>query len=105
MNWHCFKSKIGRMSVVNLDRVSRAVVCFGLLICGSQTVVAQERSVETSETDAVLKRYCVGCHNERLQTGGLALDILDASNPAEAPEVWERVIAKLRAGSMPPPGS
>ena len=92
------------MSVVNLDRLLRAVVCFGLLICGFQTVVAQERSVATSETDAVLKRYCVGCHNERLQTAGLALDTLDASNPSEAPEVWERVIAKLRAGSMPPPG-
>lgn len=92
------------MSVGNLDRLSRAVVCFGLLICVFQTVIAQERSVATVETGAVLERYCIGCHNERLQTAGLALDTLDASNPSEAPEVWERVIAKLRAGSMPPPG-
>ncbi|HXI27206.1 MAG TPA: DUF1592 domain-containing protein [Vicinamibacterales bacterium] len=52
----------------------------------------------------MLDRYCVGCHNERLRTGGLALDSVDPSSPAVNPELWERVIAKLRAGSMPPPG-
>jgi len=40
-----------------------------------------------------------------LKTGGLALDSLDVANPNANAEVWERVIAKLRAGSMPPPGS
>src|SRR5262249_25527874 len=52
----------------------------------------------------VLDRYCVTCHNERLHTAGLALDSVDPSTPAVNPELWERVIAKLRAGSMPPPG-
>src|ERR1700681_2982372 len=53
---------------------------------------------------AVLDRYCVTCHNQKLRTAGLALDGLDAAKPGAQPEVWERVIAKLRAGSMPPPG-
>src|SRR5260221_5047374 len=53
---------------------------------------------------AVLDKYCVTCHNERLHTAGLALDKLDASNPGANPEVWEKVIAKLEQGSMPPPG-
>jgi hypothetical protein len=52
----------------------------------------------------VLDRYCVGCHNERLHTAGLAFDSVDLAAPAVNPELWERVIAKLRAGSMPPPG-
>ena len=51
----------------------------------------------------VLDQYCIGCHNERLLTGGLALDSVDATRPEADPELWERVIAKLRAGSMPPP--
>ena len=58
-------------------------------------------SVRTSET---LNKYCVTCHNERLRTGGLALDGLDVAAPGANAEVWERVIAKLRAGSMPPAG-
>ena len=54
-------------------------------------------------TREVLDQYCIGCHNERLLTGGLALDSVDATRPEADPELWERVIAKLRAGSMPPP--
>ncbi len=53
---------------------------------------------------AVLDQYCVTCHNEKLRTGGLALDKLDVTHPSPNAEVWERVIEKLRAGSMPPPG-
>ena len=53
---------------------------------------------------AVLDTYCITCHNQRLRTGGLALDRLDMTNPGANAEVWENVIAKLRAGSMPPAG-
>src|SRR5437870_5627935 len=52
----------------------------------------------------VLAQYCVTCHNEKLRTAGLALDKLDVMHPNSNAEVWERVIEKLRAGSMPPPG-
>ncbi len=41
--------------------------------------------------------------NQKLHTAGLALDTLDVSHPAASAEVLEKVIAKLRAGSMPPP--
>ena len=52
----------------------------------------------------VLDKYCVTCHNQRLKTGGLALDNLDlAKVPAQA-EIWEKVAGKLRSGSMPPAG-
>ena len=53
---------------------------------------------------ALLDRYCVTCHNQRLQTGGLALDTLDVSRVGGAPDVWERVVLKLRGGMMPPAG-
>src|SRR3954469_15334349 len=53
---------------------------------------------------AVFYQYCVGCHNQRLHTAGLSLDTIDAANPAAQPQLWEKVIARLRAGSMPPAG-
>ncbi len=65
---------------------------------------AQGATAESVAPRAVLDRYCIACHNERLRTAGIALDTADASRPADAPELWERVVEKLRAESMPPPG-
>ena len=51
---------------------------------------------------ATLDRYCVTCHSERLQTGGLSLEGSDTTNVAAHAELWEKVVRKLRTGSMPP---
>ena len=73
-------------------------------------VAAQQPSRETvaaSATDdprALLDRYCVTCHNARLQTGGLTLDTLDLSDVGHDAAVWETVVRKLRGGVMPPVG-
>ena len=48
--------------------------------------------------------YCVRCHNDVRRTASLELDRYDAANPAAHPEIWEKVVAKLRAGAMPPGG-
>jgi hypothetical protein len=48
---------------------------------------------------ALLDRYCVTCHNQKLKTAGLILDKADLD-----PETWEKVVRKLRAGAMPPAG-
>ena len=52
----------------------------------------------------MLDTYCVTCHNQRLKTAGLMLDTADVASPHANPELWERVVARLRAGSMPPAG-
>lgn len=53
---------------------------------------------------AFFDTYCVTCHNQKLKTAGLMLDTLDLTKPDAHAEVLEKVIGKLRAGSMPPPG-
>lgn len=53
---------------------------------------------------ALLDKYCVTCHNQRLQTAGLLLDKMDVAKMQEHGEVWEKVVRKLRAGMMPPAG-
>ena len=60
-------------------------------------------AAEAEEFQAVLDRYCSGCHNDRLQTAGLTLDGLDLEHVAAGAETWEKVIRKLRAREMPPP--
>lgn len=58
----------------------------------------------TPQYREVLDTYCVTCHNQRLKTGGLALDTLNPEKVPDEPEVWEKVVRKLRAGTMPPQG-
>ncbi len=58
----------------------------------------------SSPLRSVLDRYCIGCHSDRLRTGGLSLEALDAVHVASDAPVWEQVIRKLRSGAMPPPG-
>jgi mono/diheme cytochrome c family protein len=55
--------------------------------------------------DKLVRTYCITCHNERLKTGGLALDTADLVHAGRRPDVWEKVVRKLRAGLMPPAGS
>jgi hypothetical protein len=52
---------------------------------------------------ALLDQYCVGCHNNRARTANLSLEGLDLSTVGDHPELWEKVVRKLRAGVMPPP--
>src|SRR5215469_1189035 len=53
---------------------------------------------------AVLDRYCVVCHNDKAKTANFSLQNLDLSAAGDHPELWEKVVRKLRAGVMPPPG-
>jgi len=63
-----------------------------------------QASTGPSAHGAVIAKYCVSCHNSRTRTADLALDSLDVSDPSRDAAAWEKVIKKLRAGSMPPQG-
>jgi Protein of unknown function (DUF1592)/Protein of unknown function (DUF1588)/Protein of unknown function (DUF1585)/Protein of unknown function (DUF1587)/Protein of unknown function (DUF1595)/Planctomycete cytochrome C len=86
-----------------LPRAWIVALCLASCAVSLSTILASGQVVERSPR-AVIGTYCVTCHNQRLKTGGLALDTVDVTRPASDAEVWERVIAKLRAGSMPPAG-
>jgi hypothetical protein len=64
----------------------------------------QSATPAASQPSAVIREYCVTCHNSRLKTGDLALDSIDLVNLSGNAEVWEKVVRKLRTGSMPPVG-
>jgi hypothetical protein len=53
---------------------------------------------------ALLDQYCVSCHSEALQTGGLQLETINVNDLHENPAIWEKVLRKLRANAMPPSG-
>src|SRR5262245_56886093 len=53
----------------------------------------------------VVKQYCAGCHSDSGKAGGLTLASFDATTAVEDAAVSEKMIRKLRAGMMQPPGA
>src|ERR1700681_1761261 len=47
---------------------------------------------------------CSACHNKYVKAGNLFLDELSAESVPEHPEIFEKVVRKLRGRQMPPPG-
>ena len=54
---------------------------------------------------ALVKQYCVTCHNDRSKAGQLSLQSFDAAKLEENGELTEKMIRKLRSGMMPPSGA
>ena len=66
---------------------------------------ASPHSAFADSNDEIIERYCVRCHSDQRLRGNLTLE---AFSMAEAPaqgEIAEKMIRKLRAGMMPPPGA
>ena len=53
----------------------------------------------------VIQQFCVRCHNERRLLGNMSLEAFDAADAPSNGELAEKMIRKLRAGLMPPPGT
>jgi hypothetical protein len=53
----------------------------------------------------LLAKNCYGCHNEKLQSGGLNLKSYTTSESVtQNRERWETILRRLEAGEMPPKG-
>src|SRR5947208_1325641 len=69
-------------------------------------LLAAQTQPPPAQQQAVISKYCAGCHNEKLKTADLVLDKVDKADiahPANNPVLWEKVLHKLRAREMPPP--
>ena len=74
-------------------------------VCSLQAAGLQDLvPSHTPSYRAVLDRYCVTCHNASARTAELLLDEADVEKIDEGPELWEKVVKKLRTGAMPPAG-
>ncbi|GEM_PF-6890756 len=73
-----------------------------LLVSGYAEIVGSDSE---STNDEIIQAYCVRCHNERMLRGNLSLEDFRMSASHEEGETTEKMIRKLRAGMMPPPGA
>jgi mono/diheme cytochrome c family protein len=60
------------------------------------------RPPQPAAARALIDRYCVGCHNDRLKTANLVLEHADLDHIAAGAETWEKVLRKVKTGAMPP---
>ena len=65
------------------------------------TATATAATAAETPDPELLTRYCVRCHSDRLETGGLTLEHADVDRIAEDPELWEKIAWKIRIGAMP----
>lgn len=79
-----------------------------LLLSGSVglAAAAEPNQAFPSVVVPMVTKNCFGCHNDKLQSGGINLHALTASpdSVAQEREKWETVQRKLEAGEMPPKG-
>jgi len=89
-----------------LNRVFVRIFGVGLVLASAAHLNAAQTNplTQTPIDRSLLDKYCVTCHNEKLKTGGLALDNIDVNNVRGNAEVLEKMVRKLRSQQMPPEG-
>jgi cytochrome c551/c552 len=71
------------------------------VVAGAQSPAKQTKPFNAP---ALVNRYCVDCHGDAMHRGGLSLESFDLAHPDKNAEEAEKIVRKLRAGMMPPPG-
>jgi mono/diheme cytochrome c family protein len=78
-----------------------SAAAFAALIVGTHPLQAADTAAE----QAVMKQYCMGCHNQKAKLGGLVLDPAYLDNAGTHAAILEKVLRKVQAGVMPPAGA
>ncbi|HWF08423.1 MAG TPA: DUF1592 domain-containing protein [Bryobacteraceae bacterium] len=87
-----------------MPRVRANSLGFSIIWLGLAGLAPAQTTASPAGGRALLDKYCVTCHSDKLKTGGLSLQSADLAKIAENAETWEKVIQKLRVQAMPPLG-
>src|SRR5262245_41752091 len=72
---------------------------------GARQAPAAAGSVEAAAQAAVVQRYCGSCHSQARHSGDVVLERINLSDVSASAQTLEKVVRKLRSGTMPPPGA
>src|SRR5215469_8050838 len=92
---------------MKLARWLIGISCAVGIVSADSKVFAQPANQAAQQPESqwsTIQLYCFGCHNEGVRAGNLLLDELGAASVPEHPEIFEKVVRKLRGRQMPPPG-
>jgi hypothetical protein len=80
----------------------------GFLFAGLTPALAAEtagqlaKSVLKPTVSGVVERYCSDCHDKETHKGNLDLEAAMAKDVMANPQIWEKVVRRVRARQMPP---
>src|ERR1700690_6118 len=80
------------------------IMAAGFVPAAPQQANTASDASQAQANKALIDKYCVSCHNEKLKTGGRSFENLDLANVAVNAETLEKIIRKMHTGSMPPQG-
>lgn len=89
-----FRQKSGQV-LVGMVMFANSIVCLAQL---------EPAHPDINSYNTILQSYCVGCHNDAMRTAGLSLQGINLAQIEEGARIWEKVLRKLNARSMPPSG-
>ncbi len=82
----------------------RSVVQVVLILGFSTGAQAWQQSPAATAHSALIRQYCVGCHNNSLKTADISFQGADLTKVGGDPALWEKALWKLQTNQMPPAG-
>ena len=83
----------------------RSFVLIGVAVLTCGALCGQQAgTLPVASQQALVNKYCAGCHNDKLKSGGFSWAKVDLTHVDRSAEHVEKAIRFLRAGLMPPPG-
>ena len=87
-----------------LRAAATAFAGIGALLYCIASAAQNVSTPSSADYHQTVNQYCVLCHNDATRTANLSLEKLDISNPGRAPQIWEKVLRKIKSRTMPPAG-
>jgi mono/diheme cytochrome c family protein len=100
-----FLSLSGALLLASIGLAAAAERGTAPLVDPDQGTVPRSPAAVAQAPQDVVARTCVGCHSNRAKAGNLSLESFAVDNAAADRDTAEKMIRKLRAGQMPPPGA
>jgi mono/diheme cytochrome c family protein len=88
-------------------KIRHVVVLTAAVLVAAQLIPsapAEETGSFDQSVRPLLNGTCAGCHNANLASGGLNMAQLTPESLEKNPDLWRRLVRRVRAGEMPPPG-
>ena len=95
----------GRLAVPSASGRSTVGYLVAASLLGWTGSAEAAKPVGQLDRNAFLNDYCVACHSGAAPAGNLELEGIPTQDAAASPQVWEKVVRRLGAGEMPPPGA
>jgi cytochrome c553 len=92
-----------KLTTCFLTSISLCVCVWAPILFAAENSLTKKKQSDgpTSPLQSMVQQYCADCHDRDMKKGGLDLDSIYQENVTQHPDVWEKVVRKLRTRQMP----